>query len=45
MGGSRASAEIAEWVAANFPAETIDGVTLYDLTKPIASDGASTQNT
>ncbi|WBB52730.1 glycosyltransferase family 39 protein [Verrucosispora sp. WMMD573] len=30
-GGSSASSEIAAWVAANFPAQTVDGVTLYDL--------------
>ena len=31
MGGSSASSEIAAWVAANFTATTVDGVTLYDL--------------
>jgi 4-amino-4-deoxy-L-arabinose transferase-like glycosyltransferase len=30
-GGSSTSAEIAAWVQANFPAQTIDGVTMYDL--------------
>jgi DNA polymerase-3 subunit gamma/tau len=25
--------DIAQWVAANFTARTIDGVTVYDLTK------------
>ncbi|PSK61030.1 hypothetical protein B0E53_06887 [Micromonospora sp. MH33] len=30
-GGSNASAEISGWVAANFTAQTVDGVTLYDL--------------
>ncbi|MDX5459725.1 ArnT family glycosyltransferase [Micromonospora tulbaghiae] len=30
-GGSNASAEIAAWVAANFTATTVDGVTVYDL--------------
>jgi hypothetical protein len=30
-GGSNASAEIAQWVAENFEAATIGGVTLYDL--------------
>jgi 4-amino-4-deoxy-L-arabinose transferase-like glycosyltransferase len=30
-GGSNASSEIATWVAANFTATTVDGVTLYDL--------------
>ncbi|WP_428965576.1 ArnT family glycosyltransferase [Micromonospora fluostatini] len=32
IGGSDASAQIAAWVAATFPARTVDGVTLYDLT-------------
>ncbi|MBT1178131.1 glycosyltransferase family 39 protein [Bifidobacterium vespertilionis] len=31
LGGSSASSEIAEWVAENFEAQTIDGVTIYDL--------------
>jgi 4-amino-4-deoxy-L-arabinose transferase-like glycosyltransferase len=30
-GGSRASAEIAAWVAATFTARTVDGTTVYDL--------------
>ena len=30
-GGSSASAEIAAWVAENYTAQTVDGVTLYDL--------------
>ncbi|NES30116.1 glycosyl transferase [Micromonospora terminaliae] len=30
-GGSNASAEIAAWVAENFTAQTVDGVTVYDL--------------
>jgi 4-amino-4-deoxy-L-arabinose transferase-like glycosyltransferase len=32
-GGSSASSVIASWVKANFTAKTVDGVTLYDLTK------------
>ena len=31
-GGSDAAAEIAGWVQQNFTAQTVDGVTLYDLT-------------
>ena len=31
MGGSDAASEIAEWVSANFEAQTINGVTVYDL--------------
>ncbi|RKN48577.1 ArnT family glycosyltransferase [Micromonospora endolithica] len=30
-GGSTASSDIAAWVAATFPAQTVDGVTVYDL--------------
>ncbi|MCZ7422414.1 glycosyltransferase family 39 protein [Verrucosispora sp. WMMA2121] len=30
-GGSSASSEIAAWVAANFPAQTVDEVSLYDV--------------
>ena len=32
-GGSSASIAIANWVAANYTAKTVGGVTLYDLTK------------
>ena len=32
MGGSNASSEIATWVSENFTAQTVDGVTIYDLT-------------
>jgi 4-amino-4-deoxy-L-arabinose transferase-like glycosyltransferase len=32
MGGSSAGSEIAAWVAENFTAQTVDGVTIYDLT-------------
>jgi 4-amino-4-deoxy-L-arabinose transferase-like glycosyltransferase len=32
-GGSNASSQIASWVAANYTATTVGGVTLYDLTK------------
>ena len=31
--GSNASSQIAEWVAANYTAQTVDGVTVYDLTQ------------
>jgi 4-amino-4-deoxy-L-arabinose transferase-like glycosyltransferase len=31
-GGSNSSAQIAEWVAATYASQTVDGVTLYDLT-------------
>jgi 4-amino-4-deoxy-L-arabinose transferase-like glycosyltransferase len=32
-GGSNVSSQIASWVAANYTAKTVDGVTIYDLTK------------
>jgi 4-amino-4-deoxy-L-arabinose transferase-like glycosyltransferase len=32
-GGSDVSSQIASWVSAHYPAQTVDGVTLYDLTK------------
>ncbi|WEV64273.1 glycosyltransferase family 39 protein [Bifidobacterium sp. ESL0732] len=37
MGGSNASSQIATWVEANFKSQTVDGVTLYDLTAPKAT--------
>jgi 4-amino-4-deoxy-L-arabinose transferase-like glycosyltransferase len=33
-GGSNVAEAIATWVAANFTAQTVDGVILYDLTSP-----------
>jgi 4-amino-4-deoxy-L-arabinose transferase-like glycosyltransferase len=33
-GGSNAASQIAAWVAENFTAQTVDGVTLYDLSQP-----------
>ncbi len=33
-GGGSASAEIAAWVAEHFAARTVDGVTVYDLSRP-----------
>ncbi len=33
-GGSASSAEIAAWVRASFTAQTVSGVTIYDLTQP-----------
>ncbi len=32
-GGSSASSEIAAWVSSTFTAQTVDGVTIYDLTQ------------
>ena len=39
MGGSNASSEIAAWVAENFTATTVDGVTLYDLSTGARAPG------
>ncbi|MGC5380347.1 ArnT family glycosyltransferase [Micromonospora sp. DT68] len=36
-GGSSASQEIAAWVAESFTAQTVDGVTVYDLSTPKAA--------
>ena len=35
-GGSNAAAQIAAWVASTFTAQTIGGVTMYDLTAPVS---------
>ncbi len=40
-GGSSASSEIAAWVAASFPAETVGGTTVYDLS-PGTTTGSTT---
>jgi hypothetical protein len=42
MGGSQASSDIADWVAQNFTATTVDSVTLYDLTAPTGAVSATT---
>jgi 4-amino-4-deoxy-L-arabinose transferase-like glycosyltransferase len=48
MGGGRGgsssgtSSQISEWVAANFTAQTIDGVTVYDLTSGADGTAATT---
>ncbi|MBT1172152.1 glycosyltransferase family 39 protein [Bifidobacterium sp. MA2] len=33
LGGSDAASEIASWVAENYEAQTVDGVTIYDLSE------------
>ncbi|MBS1846750.1 MAG: glycosyltransferase family 39 protein [Actinobacteria bacterium] len=40
-GGTSTSSEIRSWVTQNFPPTTVDGVTLYDLTRPIGTSGGS----
>lgn len=39
LGGSGTASEISQWVTANFTADTVDGVTLYDLTSPTEPTG------
>ena len=39
-GGSSATSDISTWVAANFTAQTIGGVTIYDLTAPTTKGSA-----
>jgi 4-amino-4-deoxy-L-arabinose transferase-like glycosyltransferase len=41
-GGSGSTAsKIASWVTAHYTAKTVDGSTIYDLTQPITTSGAS----
>ena len=37
LGGSQAASDIESWVQSNFQSTTVDGVTLYDLTKPVTT--------
>jgi len=41
-GGSSATSEITSWVAATFTAQTVDGVTVYDLTAPTSPSTTTT---
>jgi 4-amino-4-deoxy-L-arabinose transferase-like glycosyltransferase len=41
MGGSRAASEIANWVSSTYTAQTVDGVTVYDLTASGSTADAS----
>ncbi len=40
-GGSSATSEISSWVSSNFTPQTVDGVTVYDLTAPTSSTSTS----
>ena len=40
-GGSSATSEIAQWVADTFTSQTVDGVTVYDLTAPVSTSSAT----
>ena len=40
-GGSSATSEISTWVSSTFTAQTVDGVTVYDLTAPTSSTSTS----
>jgi 4-amino-4-deoxy-L-arabinose transferase-like glycosyltransferase len=37
LGGSQAASDIESWVQSSFQSTTVDGVTLYDLTKPLST--------
>jgi 4-amino-4-deoxy-L-arabinose transferase-like glycosyltransferase len=41
MGGSQAASEIASWVSSTYTAQTVDGVTLYDLTASSSTAGVA----
>jgi 4-amino-4-deoxy-L-arabinose transferase-like glycosyltransferase len=40
-GGSSATSEIAQWVADTFTSQTVDGVTVYDLTAPVSTSSST----
>jgi len=40
-GGSSATSEITSWVTSHFTAQTVDGVTVYDLTAPSATTSST----
>ena len=40
-GGSSATSEITSWVTSSFTAQTVDGVTVYDLTAPTSGTSTS----
>ena len=44
-GGSSATSEISQWVSENFTSQTVDGVTVYDLTAPVSSASSATGST
>jgi hypothetical protein len=44
-GGSSSSSDIATWVAQTFPAQTVDGATVYDLTATSAATSGSASTT
>ena len=39
-GANSAASQISAWVAANFTAQTVGGVTVYDLTQPQSAAGS-----
>ncbi len=41
MGGSQAASEIASWVSSTYTAQTVGGVTLYDLTASSSTAGVA----
>ena len=44
-GGSSATSEITSWVSSHFTAQTVDGVTVYDLTAPSATTSTTSTTT
>ncbi len=44
-GGSSATSEITAWVEESFTSQTVDGVTVYDLTAPVSSASSTTGST
>jgi len=41
-GGASTTSEISAWVTENFTAQTVGGVTVYDLTAPLPSGSSTT---
>lgn len=44
-GGSDVASQISTWVASGFTAQTVDGVTVYDLTSPASGSSSTTSTT
>lgn len=44
-GGSDVAAQISSWVAATYTAQTVDGVTVYDLTSPASGSSSASSAT
>lgn len=44
-GGSDVAGQISTWVASSFTAQTVDGVTVYDLTSPTSGSSSTASST